>query len=759
MKMYFLAAMALFSTCASPMLSMAQSEPFTVADSIQMVHFNDPSAHTYSAPVWNISPNGSTALLVTTKGIVASDVVESTLWTLNLRSTAEYLEKGNATTPPPPRAIITIRGQLRVSFGSLITKSQWSLDSQAIYMLAEQRGGRRELDKVNVATGREESLSAEDYSVDEFEIDSRGVLYSAVRFQEGAGQFGPNTSEVIETVRGRTVWDLLWPSMTPNSVLFRADSSGIRPIAPASWWDPLEKYFFMSPDGSTVVTLVPVDRTPIAWESYLPSELTGPLYWPASSRSPVLEYEVVDLNTNSRRPLLGSPSGKSSGYDDTLRVVWSPGGDHILATNTFLPFDHQTQREQEARRQPCAAAYVGMNDGSAVCIVSARSSWSDQSADSWAVSNIAFGRTDRDVVIDFRWNERHKTECYSSANGKWAKTPESACDSSAKISKESNRVPVKLELVQSLDDPPSVWAEDAKDSHRVEIWNPNPQLAEKVSAKTSVYHWLDNDQRQWTGGLMLPDGFKPGTRYPLVIQTHGFRPNEFMVEGASTTAMAARPLAASGFVVLQMEDKHEQSMTIEEARIHVNGFSAAVDQLVARGIVDPQRVGIVGFSRTCWFVEEALLEMPDRFAAAVMADGVDQSYLSYMLLAPENLSMESERENGGKPVGKGLETWIRLAPGFRLSELKTPLRLQAMNPASLLSEWEIYASLRVQNKPVDMLYLPLGQHILQNPAEVMASEQGDVDWFRFWLKGEEDHDPLKRSQYERWEKLRQEETR
>jgi hypothetical protein len=76
-----------------------------------------------------------------------------------------------------------------------------------------------------------------------------------------------------------------------------------------------------------------------------------------------------------------------------------------------------------------------------------------------------------------------------------------------------------------------------------------------------------------------------------------------------------------------------------------------------------------------------------------------------------------------------------------------------------MSEWEIYASLEVQNKPVDMLYLPLGQHVLQNPAERMASEQGDVDWFRFWLKGEEDPDPVKRIQYERWEKLRKEEAR
>jgi hypothetical protein len=152
-----------------------------------------------------------------------------------------------------------------------------------------------------------------------------------------------------------------------------------------------------------------------------------------------------------------------------------------------------------------------------------------------------------------------------------------------------------------------------------------------------------------------------------------------------------------------------------------------------------------------------LLEFPERFAAAVIADGVDQSYFQYMLSAPETPAMEAERYSG-KPIGNSLETWIKSAPGFRLYELKTPLRLQAIGPASLLAEWEIYASLKLQNKPVDMLFLPRGQHVLQNPSELMASEQGDVDWFCFWLKGEEDQGPAKGSQYERWEKLREERT-
>jgi len=35
----------------------------------------------------------------------------------------------------------------------------------------------------------------------------------------------------------------------------------------------------------------------------------------------------------------------------------------------------------------------------------------------------------------------------------------------------------------------------------------------------------------------------------------------------------------------------------------------------------------------------------------------------------------------------------------------------------------------------------------------MISQQGNVDWFRFWLNGEEDPDPAKADQHNRWHEL------
>ena len=52
------------------------------------------------------------------------------------------------------------------------------------------------------------------------------------------------------------------------------------------------------------------------------------------------------------------------------------------------------------------------------------------------------------------------------------------------------------------------------------------------------------------------------------------------------------------------------------------------------------------------------------------------------------------------------------------------------------------------------LIMQAGTHVMTNPTQRLASETSNVDWFRFWLKGEEDSDPAKAEQYKRWHELR-----
>jgi dipeptidyl aminopeptidase/acylaminoacyl peptidase len=367
------------------------------------------------------------------------------------------------------------------------------------------------------------------------------------------------------------------------------------------------------------------------------------------------------------------------------------------------------------------------------------------------IDSVAFGASTDKVVLHLKGEGNGIVEEYQKVQRKWN-------FSSKGVAQDETQPDLAVFIRQDINEPPKLWASEQKTGTEKELWDPNPQLTSFDLGQASVFNWKDSTGYQWRGGLVLPPNFVRGHRYPLVIQTHGFSDeHEFLIDGSFTTGFSARPLAAGGIMVLQMggrSDRHSGPAG-DEARLQILGFKSAIDQLDHDGLIDSSRVGIIGFSRTAWYAEEALVLEPHLFRAATIIDGVDQSYMGYMLFAPDNPwgAVDDEAANGGKPFGTGLQSWIKAAAGFNLDKVRAPVRIEALGEISVLEEWELYSSLRQQGKPVDLVSLPHAQHILQQPQDRYASQQGNVDWFRFWLQGYEDHDTSKNEQYARWDHL------
>jgi hypothetical protein len=53
-----------------------------------------------------------------------------------------------------------------------------------------------------------------------------------------------------------------------------------------------------------------------------------------------------------------------------------------------------------------------------------------------------------------------------------------------------------------------------------------------------------------------------------------------------------------------------------------------------------------------------------------------------------------------------------------------------------------------------MVIYPDELHVINQPKHRYEIYERNLDWFRFWLKGEDDADPNKQAQYARWRRLR-----
>lgn len=782
MKRQIVTAAVALTLLSTNVIAKAQQHLFDTKDAIEMSRFSNLTPSDEHTPI-RFSPDGRYFVFVTSRGVLASDEIESRMWIYSSHRVGAFLH-GATATAPQPRLLATARSKPEqfsyASYSSIITNVQWSNDSRSIYFLVQSHSGNRRLSRAFADGSKVRVLTPESEDVVRYVIAPKAVAYVAVDSNR--------QRSYVEALRGSINRDAVAPdSVDLAKILF--PHQGYEPEITELWTytqgrnrhvskaldekpeqvidDPFDKALSISPDGRHMVHLRTIANIPDAWSAYEPAPNEKHLrITPGRQRDDNLlgvgffkQFVMTDTISGRTEPLLQAPVGRYLGCAADMTSKWSPNGQFLLLTNTFLPLDQASTSSQEPV-YPCLAAVVELSTRHIACLqyfaapIGTSAILATKLQDARFVDTgvaLTFGDSFRTGSTCFYRLERHQWKIASFEQA-------SQLHSTMKQRLERN-VPnanFTVQIHQGLNEPPTLEAVQKPSGRAVQLWNPNPQLLGTRWGEVSVLRWKDQNGNEWKGGLIKPVNYIPGKRYPLVIQMYAFYDGEFLTDGMSPTAMPARAIASAGMFYLQASKKPHHTWDQQEAQDHLDGVLSAIHTLDAQGLIDPHRVGIIGFSFTCWYVENELVKAPDRFAAATIADGADDSYSQYMFwgIANPQLRKQMEAINGGRPFREGLAKWMTNASAFHLDKVLAPVRIEAIRPGSLLGEWEIYASLRLQHKPVDLIYYPAGQHQLQRPLERLASAQGNVDWFRFWLQGYEDPDPTKLKQYARWERMR-----
>lgn len=764
--------------------ALAQQRPFSVKDDIAMMRFNDPSADVNETEndSDNYSPDGKHVAIVTTSGLLGSDQVRSVIEIFDTEAIKKYLSPSSAPKPAP-RIVASVaaisQGQQNIPYASTIQDLHWADDSRHIYFRGQNARGGFQLYEARTDGGGFHVLTPKTEDVDRFDVAGDRIVYTATRIDTLPPLPGATINRDAFDVTGLRSFEILFPGRmrsyaVKNFAMFTlrvgAHASSPRPMAGYSVRDnSFFHYLFpfqLSPDGRWLVSAEPVvGKIPKFWEKFDPTplfehrrlrvddpDLTRPDNILRSRR-----YTLTDLQTGTAKILLDAPSAEYLGhvYEANL-VAWSKDQSRVLLTNLYLPPDTTNVGTEVAHTKPCAVVSIDLPTFHRRCL------YFEESTAAWNVGNVAhvsFGRTRDEAMVTLKEaNGDQETLAFHLMDDTWrfdSKNSRSVQETREQAA--NHRYNVRVYMKQDLNVPPTLWASNTQTNNARQLWDPNPQLRQLQFGSASVYRWKDSSGHSWIAGLIKPVGYVPGHRYPLVIQMYIFHEHEFLTDGTAPTAFAARHLASAGFVVLQILKQPDVLSGDEDADTSLAGYKSAIERLDADGLIDRERVGVVGFSWTCWYAINALVKAPKLFAAATIADGMDDSYMQYMLGAPSqpNLQAQTKLIRGGNPIGPGLETWVKEAPGFHLDQVETPVRIEAIGPDSILQEWELYGSLYLQHKPVDLIYFPTGTHILQKPLERLESQQGNIDWMRFWLQGYEDPDSSKRAHYERWRRLRE----
>lgn len=768
---------------ASALMSQPNTHRFNVRDSIEMTTFSNP-AEIERHPRVSFSPDGSKFLVVTSRGEIATDKIHSELLMYDVATVRHYLSQ-SASVQPEPRLLATVASSPQAyasrPYAAVVTDLRWSSDSRLVYFLGQGSDGSRRLYRVDVSNSQLRAISPGAIDVREYAINAHKEVSFLGAPRDDSGAAYPALSGIFLNRDARVVTGL-----SLQQILFPTLDNGLRPRVDSLWMVTANgsakviatdhqlggpeidgvstRLLDLSPDGRYVISILPVETIPASWSEYDPMPVfeqrridpSDPAATSAFNFHRVRAYFMIDLRSGRGTRLVDAPLANSFGYHDKSMVAWSSDGQNVMVTDTFLPMNGSTSSEKY-RHSPCTAVSIKLSSRELECVVYSRDQYHAQTSGSTPPLQLADahympGSADS-AFLGFTYNNENVSleEHYVRRSDGWQKVH--AHDISGLQS------PLSVYINQDLNTPPTLWAKDLASQHAKELLDPNPQLTYVQLGRVTEYRWKDDTGRPWEAGLVFPVDYDPSKRYPLVIQTHGFESFRFLSDGRFPTAMAARPLASAGMVVLQMGYSYDHIETSQELEDQLAGYRSAIDHLAADAIIDRTRVGIIGFSRPAWHVAAALVKAPELFAAATLADGVDAGYLQYMIFGEGNLGLSAEFEkiNAGPPFGNGIHRWVDRSVSFHLDKVRAPVRIEAIGPVSLLSEWEDYSSLRQQGKPVDLVYLPNGQHILQRPLDRLASQEGNVAWFCFWLLHDNERAGCPASpqgQTERWTEMR-----
>lgn len=735
-----------FSGIHSPIASSQQTNrPFTVADDIGVTLFGDQNGG--QADAVRFSPDGSYFAVHTERGRLDLNRVEDTLRFYRSHDVESFVQHSDNSQQPVPVWTLTLSTD---KTGPIFKDWRWLADSSGIAFLQRAPDDNQRLVIADLQKKTIEPLTSATETVKDFDISNRNnYVYTVI---DPNKRNESQASAIVGT--GRSIWDLLFPP--DDAIGSRLATSG-----PSTLWAVVGGKRFqvrrdgarlvdfyglaLSPDGQFLVTMLPVAEAPAPWETlYPPPYASSPKHIQAGA--PAHQFVRINLRTGATEALTDAPVSNDAGWRSNGSPEWSSDGRKILLPGTFI------RSKDELPSRPCVAI-VDLSSNARTCVEMLKGHTgpgnNEIEVGYHVVFSVHFVRGDpQQVAVNYRdrFDLSYRTTVYQyGAAGAWEVV--------TKLIGIHTMGPHGLDISVKEDfDQPPLLVVVRKEISKI-IWDPNPQLKDMKVAHERVYTWKDEEGRDWTGGLFEPSSYKPGQRYPLVIQTHGFSVALFTPSGSFPSAFAGRELASAGIAVLQVNDEGFCPLaTPEEGACAVSGYEAAVKQLVSDGLVDPDKIGIIGFSRSCFYVMETLTTGSIHLKAASMESGVMEDYFQYMLMAsPGN---EADSMIGAKPFGEGLQVWLKRSPTFNLEKITAPLLVVGEGRASLLGMWEPYAGLRYLKKPVDLMMLNTDEHVLTNPGVRLASQGGSVDWFRFWLQGYEDPDPAKKDQYERWRGLR-----
>jgi dipeptidyl aminopeptidase/acylaminoacyl peptidase len=282
--------------------------------------------------------------------------------------------------------------------------------------------------------------------------------------------------------------------------------------------------------------------------------------------------------------------------------------------------------------------------------------------------------------------------------------------------------------------------------HPFEVWaGPVGEWKQVTHANREVQPmWGDGRSLHWSsdgmtiqGWLLYPRNYDRARRYPLVVVVHGGPAGACLPNWPGQPLEA--PLASQGYFVLCPNPRGSMGFGEAFTQANVKDFGhgdlrdilAGAEQALKEASVDPQRVGLTGWSyggyMTMWAVTQT-----KRFRAAMAGAGI-ANWVSYY---GQNDIDQWMIPYFGATVYDDPEVYAKSAPINYIKQAKTPTLVvvgERDGECPAPQSFEFWHALKTFGVPTQLVVYPNEGHMFSDPEHVRDLVERMLDWFAKYM--------------------------
>jgi dipeptidyl aminopeptidase/acylaminoacyl peptidase len=285
--------------------------------------------------------------------------------------------------------------------------------------------------------------------------------------------------------------------------------------------------------------------------------------------------------------------------------------------------------------------------------------------------------------------------------------------------------------------------EGTKISAPTQITDLNPGFKGKTIAKTEVLHWKGANDNDVEGILYYPDSYEARKTYPLIVATHGGPAGADHDQWTERWAYAPNLLTQRGAFVLKTNYHGSTGYGLKWAEsiccgkyyeLEIPDIERGVDNLIGKGLVDPDRIGAQGWSNGSILSIQLTVVDPERYKAASVGAG-DVEWLSDW--ANVDFGESFDHYYFGTTPLENPQLYLEKSPLFKMDKVKTPTliffgTIDRQVPTE--EGWTHYRALySIGKAPVKFILFPGEAHGPRKLTHQLRKMNEEDAWFDLYL--------------------------